>query len=84
MAIVNLISICLLGKWAFAAIRDYHHQAARGTTPVFIASEAGLPGVLHGDIWEVPGRRQVGALPGSLLIARSPVPSSKESRAPAA
>jgi AGCS family alanine or glycine:cation symporter len=84
MAILNLISICLLGKWAFAAIRDYHRQAARGSTPVFIASEAGLPGVLDGDIWEVPERRQVGALPGSLLIDRPPAASSKVSRAPAA
>jgi AGCS family alanine or glycine:cation symporter len=84
MAIANLISICLLGKWAFAAIKDYHRQAAGGWTPVFIASEAGLPGVLDGDIWEIPERRQVGALPGSLLIDRAPVPSSKVSRAPAA
>jgi AGCS family alanine or glycine:cation symporter len=84
MAIGNLISICLLGKWAYAAIKDYHRQAARGRTPVFIASEAGLPGVLDGDIWEIPERRQVGALPGSLLIDRAPIPSSKVSRAPAA
>ena len=84
MAIGNLISICLLGKWAFAAIRDYHHQAARGGTPFFIASEAGLPGVLDGDIWDILERRQVGALPGSLLIDRAPVLSSKVSRAPAA
>jgi len=84
MAIANLVSICLLGKWAFAAIRDYHRQAARGDTPVFIASEAGLPGVLHGDIWELPERRQVGALPGSLLIDRAAIPSSNKSRAPAA
>ncbi len=82
MAIGNLIAICLLSKWAFAAIRDYHRQAAGGATPVFVASEAGLPGVLDGDIWEVPERRQVGALPGSLLIDRAPVP--KASRAPAA
>ena len=84
MAIANLISICLLGKWAFAAIRDYHRQAAQGRAPVFIASEAGLPGVLDGDIWEIPERRQVGALPGSLLIDRAPVPPSEVSRAPAA
>ena len=81
MAIANLVAICLLGKWAFAAIRDYHRQSAHGRTPVFIASEAGLPGVLDGDIWEIPERRQVGALPGSLLIDRAPVASSKESRA---
>jgi alanine or glycine:cation symporter, AGCS family len=83
MAIGNLISICLLSKWAFAAIRDYHRQAARGGMPVFIASEAGLPGVLGSDIWEIPEHHQVGALPGSLLIDRAP-PSTKASRAPAA
>ncbi|BBZ38704.1 alanine/glycine:cation symporter family protein [Mycobacterium conspicuum] len=84
MAIANLVSICLLGRWAFAAIRDYHDQIARGRTPVFIASAAGLPGVLHGDVWEIPVRRQVGALPGALLIDRAPVPSTTVSQAPAA
>ena len=39
MAIANLVSICLLGKWAFAAIKDYHRQAMQGRGPVFIASE---------------------------------------------
>jgi amino acid carrier protein len=70
MAVSNLVAICLLGKWAFAAVRDYHRQSAQGRHPVFVASEAGLPGVLGGDIWEVPGRRQVGALPESLRLSR--------------
>lgn len=51
MALVNLVAICLLGKWAFAAIKDYHRQAEAGQNPVFIADEAGLPGTLEGDIW---------------------------------
>jgi hypothetical protein len=34
MAIANLVAICLLGKWAFAAIRDYHRQSAEGKHPV--------------------------------------------------
>ena len=84
MAIVNLVAICLLGKWAFAAVRDFHRQYARLREPVFIASEADLPGVLDGDIWEIPERRQVGALPGSLRIHRAPIRSSKVSEAPAA
>ena len=84
MAIVNLVAICLLGKWAFAAVRDFHRQYARGTEPVFIASEADLPGVLDGDIWEIAERRQVGALPGSLRIPRAPIRPSRISRAPAA
>ena len=51
MALVNLVAIVLLGKWAFAAIRDYHRQSADGSDPVFVADQAGLPGVLEGDIW---------------------------------
>ena len=51
MALVNLVAIVLLGKWAFAAIRDYHRQSADGSDPVFVAEQAGLPGVLDGDIW---------------------------------
>ena len=51
MAIVNLIAIVLLGKWAFAALRNYHSQAEAGEDPEFIAEEAALPGRLEGDIW---------------------------------
>jgi len=54
MAIVNLVAIVLLGKWAFAALRDYHSQAEAGEDPVFIAEEASLPGRLDGDIWVRP------------------------------
>jgi AGCS family alanine or glycine:cation symporter len=81
MAIVNLVAICLLGKWAFAAVRDFHRQSAEGRQPVFVASQAGLPGVLAGDIWEAPERRAVGGLPGALRPRR---PAPKVSRAPAA
>jgi alanine or glycine:cation symporter, AGCS family len=63
MAITNLIAICLLSRWAFAALKDYHRQAALGLEPVFVASEADLPGVLDDDIWEPQERRPVGALP---------------------
>ena len=51
MAIVNLIAIVLLGKWAFAVLRNYHLQAQAGEDPEFIAEEATLPGRLEGDIW---------------------------------
>ena len=62
MALVNLVAICLLGKWAFAAIRDFHRQTDAGRDPVFIADEAGLPGTLDGDIWvrRVAGPAAVG------------------------
>ncbi len=51
MAIVNLVAIVLLGKWAFAALHDYHVQAEAGEDPEFVAAEASLPGHLDGDIW---------------------------------
>ena len=57
MAMVNLVAIVLLGKWAFAAIRDYHRQSADGSDPVFVAEQADLPGVLDGDIWSTGERR---------------------------
>ncbi|MBS4730046.1 alanine:cation symporter family protein [Mycobacterium sp. SM1] len=55
VAVVNLIAICLLGKWAFAAVRDFHRQSVAGREPVFNIAE--LPGVLDGDVWQFPGRR---------------------------
>ena len=51
MALVNLVAIVLLGKWAFAALNDFHRQATDGQDPVFVADEAGLPGPLDGDVW---------------------------------
>jgi AGCS family alanine or glycine:cation symporter len=54
MALVNLVAIVLLGRWAFAALRDYHRQAEAGVDPVFIAEDAGLPGRLDGGIWDRP------------------------------
>ncbi|WP_308124173.1 alanine/glycine:cation symporter family protein [Mycolicibacterium xanthum] len=62
MALVNLVAIVLLGKWAFAAIKDFHRQAETGTDPVFVADEAGLPGTLEGDIWL---RRPAGSAVGA-------------------
>jgi alanine or glycine:cation symporter, AGCS family len=84
MAVANLTAICLLGKWAFAALRDYHRQFLCGHVPVFVASEAGLPGVLDGDIWEPAERRQVGALPDSVGMRRPALGPRRISQAPAA
>jgi len=39
MAIINLIAIALLGKYAFAALKDYQEQRKAGIeNPVFDAS----------------------------------------------
>jgi alanine or glycine:cation symporter, AGCS family len=61
MAIVNLVAIWLLGKWAFAALKDFHRQSAEGRDPVFVAGEADLPGMLDGGVWGLPERGPVGS-----------------------
>ena len=44
MAIVNLIAILMLGKWAIAALKDYSFQKAQGKDPIFLSeSIEGLP-----------------------------------------
>ncbi len=44
MAMVNLVAILLLGKWAFRALSDYTAQRKAGKDPVFVAeSIEGLP-----------------------------------------
>lgn len=58
MALVNLVAIVLLGKWAFAAMDDYGRQAWERRDPVFIAEDAQLPAVLPGDVWTRASVRQ--------------------------
>jgi AGCS family alanine or glycine:cation symporter len=67
IAIVNLLAICLLGKWAFAALKDFQRQSEWCDRPVFVADEADLPGELGGDVWQRPAH-----LPGSELTACLP------------
>ena len=44
MAIINLIAILLLGKWALKCLDDYTAQRKAGVNPVFVASSIeGLP-----------------------------------------
>lgn len=52
MAMVNLVAIVLLGKWAFGALRDYRSQDDAGKDPTFVAdSVPGLQDVLQNDVW---------------------------------
>lgn len=49
MAIVNLIAIFILGKWAFAALDDYAAQKKAGKNPVYVASN--FPGMPATECW---------------------------------
>ena len=48
-AIVNIIAILLLGKWAFKALENYTVQRKRGLDPVFVASS--IPGLPKTQCW---------------------------------
>lgn len=51
MAIINLIAILMLGKYAFLALQDYIKQKKSGVeTPVFKSSS--IPGLKNADEWE--------------------------------
>lgn len=52
MVITNLIAIALLGKFAFAALKDYVKQKKQGKDPVFHASS--IPGLKNAECWEDP------------------------------
>ncbi len=50
MAVINLIAILFLGKYAFAALEDYSHQKKAGKDPIFRASS--IPGLENTEAWE--------------------------------
>ncbi|CDD75739.1 amino acid carrier protein [Cryptobacterium sp. CAG:338] len=51
MAIVNLVAIFLLGKWAFKALEDYTRQRNRGLNPVFVSDR--IEGMPKTECWHV-------------------------------
>ena len=51
MAIVNLVAILLLGKWALKALDDYTAQRKRGEDPVFVADR--IEGMPKTECWHV-------------------------------
>lgn len=50
MAIINLIAIFLLGKIAFAALKDYANQKKQGKNPVFTKNS--IKGLKNVDCWD--------------------------------
>ena len=54
MAVINLIAILLLGKIAFAALKDYRAQRSKGIEPQFYADS--IPGLTHAECWERPAK----------------------------
>ncbi|MCT4618408.1 MAG: sodium:alanine symporter family protein [Marinisporobacter sp.] len=50
MAVTNLIAIAMLGKIAFAALKDYVDQKKAGKDPVFYVDN--IPGLKNVECWE--------------------------------
>lgn len=50
MAIVNIVAILLLGKYAFHCLKDYQEQKKAGKDPLFDPETLGIP---HADFWKV-------------------------------
>lgn len=61
MAMVNLVAILLLGKWALAALDDYTAQRKQGKDPIFVADA--VPGLPHTDCWHTSHIDEFGAPP---------------------
>ena len=49
MAMVNLVAILLLGKWALKVLDDYTAQRKAGKDPVFVADR--IPGLPKTECW---------------------------------
>ncbi len=52
MALVNLVAITLLGRWAFGALKDYERLRKGGGGDRFVGvGNPDLPGDVPGDVW---------------------------------
>ena len=61
MAIINLVAILLLGKWALRALDDYTAQRRAGKDPVFVASR--IDGMPPTECWHEDELQDFGAPP---------------------
>ncbi|ACK60805.1 MULTISPECIES: alanine/glycine:cation symporter family protein [Bacillus] len=52
MAVINLVAIVFLSKYAFAALSDYIKQKKQGKDPVFYAES--IPGLNNTECWDKP------------------------------
>jgi AGCS family alanine or glycine:cation symporter len=63
MAVVNLVAILILGKWALAALDDYTRQKKAGRDPVFVADA--IEGMPVTECWHLRSVPNMGGQPVS-------------------
>lgn len=61
MAILNLVAILLLGRWALRALDDYAEQRKQGRDPVFLADR--IEGLPKTDCWHLEEVKDFGEPP---------------------
>jgi AGCS family alanine or glycine:cation symporter len=59
MALINLVAIVRLGRWATGALRDWERQNKLGGKPVFDPRSTDLPRALDSDAWRPAHREPV-------------------------
>jgi len=79
MALVNLVALVLLGRWALGTLRDFERQLRAGRDPVFItAGNPDLPGEVPGSVWtSSPSSEVLPAYPAEDAV---PVEAEREKR----
>ena len=69
MAIINLVAIVLLGRWALKALDDYAAQRKRGIDPVFVADS--IPGLPATECWHTEELQSHGKHPVREYLSES-------------
>ena len=69
MAIINLVTILLIGKWALRALDDYTAQRKLGKDPVFVADS--IEGMPVTECWHVEELEDLGPNPVKEFIGDS-------------
>lgn len=72
MAIMNLVAILILGKWAIMALDDYSRQKKEGKDPVFLS--ASMPGMPITQCWQESELKDFGPNPVAEYLEESVVP----------
>ncbi|MGO4886711.1 alanine/glycine:cation symporter family protein [Anaerobacillus sp. MEB173] len=56
MAVINLIVIFIIGKYAYAALNDYHEQRKANKDPLFYRDS--IEGLTHAESWGLKGEKE--------------------------
>jgi AGCS family alanine or glycine:cation symporter len=67
-ALINIVCILVLGKWAFAALKDYDGQRSLGLDPTFVADR--IEGIPETEFWHEAPREEPSGKKQAREVAR--------------